>query len=318
VLRGNESYLATKLKALENLGRMKGAKVALMSCVAIGFNDHEMPDLLKFCHERRHFIRGVYFMPLAQTWETDEFDLEADRVTNEDLEILLSRCFPEERIDFVPAGVLGELKALMKCLNVPPPPFAGAHPNCESMYVLVSNGEEYVPLSRYLKGATADFVNALLAADARMARKTAQLESGSWGRLLAKLGLRRKYLSVKALAAVVGALRRNVRFGKLLRGRGLGKLWHLLAALGGLLRGLGTREVMQRHSTWQGIFQIIVLPFEDDSTLETERLERCPNAFVYYDPAADRVNYVPTCAWSQHKVPVMKRIAAFYEKSVKV
>jgi len=318
VLRGNETHLAIKQKALENLGRLDGAKVALMSCVAIGFNESEMPELLKFCHERRHFIRGVYFMPLAQTWRLDDFDLKPERVTNEDVEIFLSRCFPDERIDFVPAGVLGELKALMQCLNVEPPPFAGAHPNCESMYILVSNGQEYMPLSRYLRCSTPDFVKALLAADARIARKITQLESSAWGRLLAKLGLRRGYLALTALLVIAAALRRNLRAGKLLRGRSVGKLWHLAAALGGLLRGVGTREVMRRHTTWQGVFQIIVLPFEDTPTLETERLERCPNAFVFYDPTTDRVNCVPTCAWGQHKVPVMRRIAGFYGQSVEV
>ena len=46
--------------------------------------------------------------------------------------------------------------------------------------------------------------------------------------------------------------------------------------------------------------------------LETERLERCPSAFAYYDPEANRVRTVSTCAWPLHKTAVMQRITAYY------
>ena len=35
-----------------------------MTCLSKGFNDQEVPGLLEFCHERRDFIRGVYFAML--------------------------------------------------------------------------------------------------------------------------------------------------------------------------------------------------------------------------------------------------------------
>ena len=41
-------------------------------------------------------------------------------------------------------------------------------------------------------------------------------------------------------------------------------------------------------------------------------MERCPSAFAYYDPAADKVHYVPVCAWSLHKTEAMKKIADHY------
>lgn len=312
VLRGNEKYLQTKLKALDNIARVPGAKVALMTCVAKGFNEAELPELLRFCHERRDFVRGVYFLPLAQTWQPDELDLEPPRMTTEDLEILLNDCFPDERIDFVPAGVLGELKAILAGLDATPPPFAGAHPNCESMYILVSDGERYVPLARYLKGTLPEFIDALFEADARVRRVAERLGSGPWGRSLGRIGLRKRYLKLRTLLTLARTLRRNVKVGKLLKGGGVGKVYHLLAAAAGILFRLKSRRILARHTTWQGTLQLIVLPFEDNSTLETERLERCPNAFVFYDPQADRVNYVPTCAWSQHKAPVMRRIADHY------
>ena len=315
VLRGNEKYLQAKQKALDNISRLHGAKVALMTCVAKGFNDAELPELLKFCHERRDFIRGVYFLPLAQTWKTDEFNLVPPKVTTEDLEIMLSACFPEDRIDFVPAGVLGELKGILDGLEATPPPFAGAHPNCESMYILVSDGQQYVPLARYLKGSLPQFIDALFAADARARRLAERMQTGPWGRLLGAVGLRKRYLKLRTLLTVARTVRRNLKVGKLLKGRGVGKAWHLLAGAAGMLFRVKSRRILERHTTWQGTLQVIVLPFEDDSNLETERLERCPNSFAFYDPERQEVNYVPTCAWSQHKRPVMRRIADYYAKA---
>jgi len=63
-----------------------------------------------------------------------------------------------------------------------------------------------------------------------------------------------------------------------------------------------------KHTKIQSILQIIVLPFEDKSTLETYRLERCPSAFAHYDPKLDRVRFVPVCAWSLFKKQVLKEI----------
>jgi len=312
ILRGNKGHLQIKQQAMENIARIGGAKVALMTCVAKGFNDTEMGGILEFCHERRDFIRGIYFLPLAQTWSLEDFNVEPERITTEDMEILLNSAFPDERVDFVPAGVLGELKSLMRCLRAKRPPFAGAHPNCESMYLLASDGEKYVPLGRYLRQGLPDLIHGLFEVDARLGKLEGKMEGSLRGRLLSKLGLKGRWLRMRAVLALTGAARRNVRLGTLLKGRGPGKLYHAVAALAGLAVGRSARKVLRKHTKWQGVLQIIVLPFEDEATLETERLERCPNAFVYYDPEADQVGYVPTCAWSQHKIGVMRRITDFY------
>jgi hypothetical protein len=116
------------------------------------------------------------------------------------------------------------------------------------------------------------------------------------------------------MLSVLGTVRRHARLGKLLRGRGPAKLWHLAAIPVNLMVGVRSRDVFKRHTTWQGQLQLITLPFEDNQNLETERLERCPNAFAFYDPENDRVNYVPTCAWGHHKTETMRRIAEYYQQ----
>jgi len=110
----------------------------------------------------------------------------------------------------------------------------------------------------------------------------------------------------------VGLVRRHAHLGRLLRGRGLGRLWHALALPLGFLCGRRSRAVFAAHTRVGRTLQLVVLPFEDRSTLETARLKRCPTAFAYFDPEEDRVHYVPTCAWNLHKDAAMRRIVAHY------
>jgi hypothetical protein len=311
-LRANKKALELKRKALDNLGKLAGAKVALMTCVAKGFNDGEIGELLDFCHHRRGYIRGVYFMPLAQTWDLSEFDLEPERITTEDIEGMLNGCFAGKRVEFVPAGVLGELPNLMQHLSIKPPPFMGAHPNCESMYILISDGREYQPLERYLRRSLPDLIRDLFAVDRKIGALARSLGASMWGRLLARLGLKERYLALRAYLAAFRAVRRNVVTRDLLRGKGLGKLWHALCLGIGVISGRRRSALLRRHTVVQESFQIIILPFEDPSTLETERLERCPNAFAFFDPRDGRVKSVPVCAWGRHKTAVLRAISEHY------
>ena len=298
-LRASPKSLDLKLKALENIRRIGGAKVALMTCVSKGFNDQEMPALMEFCHDRRDYIRGVYFMPLAQTWDTAKFALEPERTTNEDIEAAVAAAFPGERVEFVPAGCLGDIPTVMKYLHAKPPPFRGAHPNCESMYLLVSDGERYRPLSWYLKDSIHDLVRDLTALEARLAGP----------------GFKGPWLPLRARLAAYRTVARHVRLSRLLKGRGAGKIGHAAGALAGLLLRRKTRRILEAHTTVQDSLQLIVLPFEDQHVLETDRMERCPNAFAFYDPVEERVRTVPVCAWGKHKKAVLRKVADYYVKT---
>jgi hypothetical protein len=315
VLRGSEKSLELKLKAIENIRKIGGAKVVLMSLVSTGFNDQDLPRLFDFCHERRSFIRGIYLMPLAHTWKREDLDLDPPRVTSEDLENAVERAFPGERVEFLPAGLLGSLKALTSHLRLKPLPFAGAHPNCESMYLLVSDGERYRPLSYYLRSGATEVAQALMDADVVMAKREAALDRGLFGKLLGALSLKRGWLRMRAFMNIAKLLKRHVRLGRLLKGSGLGTVWHGAAAPIELLLGKRSKHVIERHTRAQTVLQLIVLPFEDPRTLETHRLERCPAGFAYVDPDNGNVKTVSTCAWGVHKSGIMKKIAEQYAKA---
>jgi uncharacterized radical SAM superfamily Fe-S cluster-containing enzyme len=276
-----------------------------MTLAAKGFNDHELRDLFAFCHDRKEFIRAINFMPLAHSWDSKDFDLEPERMTTEDAEDIVAAAYPGEKVEFLPAGFMGELKTLTSSLNIKPLPLLGAHPNCESVYLLISDGAGFVPLSRYLKGSAFDFARALREADRRLQKHLPKNGTPQ--------GWKRKSLFLRAILTMVQEVRPHVRVGNLVKGSGLGKLYHALAVPLGFLMGQRSRKVFSRHTNIQGSLQLIIMPFEDKNNVQSHQMERCPNAFAYYDPKRDRVGTVPTCAWAVFlKTEVMRDIAESY------
>jgi uncharacterized radical SAM superfamily Fe-S cluster-containing enzyme len=314
-LHGSEKILDVKHKALENIRKHGRKKTILMTIVAKGYNDDRIGELVRFCHERRDFIRATYMMPLAHTWSKEVWDHEAERMTTEECESIVARAFPNDEVEFIPAGFPGQLPTLYRCLNVNVFPFAGAHPSCESMFMMLSDGNEYFPASRLLKTSLERAAKDLLETEAKLARRVEALEASLWGALLGALRLKEKYLFFKAARALWALARRHVKLTEALRGSGLGKVWHGLMIPLKLALGRDEKATLGRHTTIDAAFNIIILPFEDRYNMETDCLERCPAAFAYVDPEDDRAKTVPMCAWMRlHKSDMMRKIAAHYEK----
>ena len=276
VLRGNAKTLDLKKQAIDNLQRIGRAKVTLMTLIARGFNDQEIKDLFQFSHERKDVIRAIYLMPLAHAWDPKTFSLTPDRITTEDLENVVAEVYPDDKIEFLPAGFLGQFSALIKSLGLPPFPFAGAHPNCESMYYLFSDGNTYVPSSRYLRTSAMDVVRALHEANRRMSKYVAS--NGAPG------GFRARVLQIRAILTMARCVGPCFRISRMVKGSGIGKLYHGVMVPIGFILGRKSRVVLSRHTLIQRVLQIIILPFEDRTTLNSECVSRCPAAFAYYDP----------------------------------
>ena len=307
ILRGNAKFLALKQKAIENIARTPKAKTVLMSLVGKGFNDQDLGELFDYVHERRGFIRGIYFLPLAHTWKQEDFDLEPERITSEDIEEAVDATFPEDSIEFIPAGFLGQLPNIMKYLKIKPLPFVGAHPNCESMYLLASDGTRFFPVDRYFKIPLTELCHRLLEIERRLERKRQAVKKST-------LGLKTLRMRLRAGAAVGWALLRAAYVGRFFKGGNpLSKLYHMLALPLSFAVGTRSKVALARHTTAQVVLQLIILPFEDADTLETDRMERCPSAFAFYDPEADAVKMVPVCAWGLHQKATLKRITDYYK-----
>jgi hypothetical protein len=312
-LRNSRQSLEIKLKGLENVRKYAKKKTILMTLVAKGYNDNAIGDLLRFCHERRDFVRATYLMPLAHTWKDKDWDFKADRITPEEVEEIVARAFPNDEIQFIPAGITDQMPALFRTLKIEAFPFRGAHPNCESMLMLISDGQQYFPFSRMLKTSTVEATRALLDVEKDLARRVAKFDASSLGRLLGKVRLKDKWLFIVGALALAKVLRKHVEVGRLLKGRGvLGKLYHaVMLPLRLWMRG-DKFKILARHSAVQSPFNIIILPFEDPYNIESERLERCPASFAFVDPDTGEVNTAPLCAWQLFKSKKMRQISEQY------
>jgi hypothetical protein len=163
-----------------------------------------------------------------------------------------------------------------------------------------------------MKTSVRDLIEDLCALEEEVVARAVRADASICGKVLGALRLKKPYLSLRAVLAVMRRLRRHARISRALKGRSIGKTWHAVACILGLLLGRKSSDVMGRHTNIHELFQLIVLPFEDTYVLETDRLERCPNAFAFLDPATQRVRTVPVCAWSHVKKEVFRRIADHY------
>jgi len=311
-LRHNAKALERKQKAVENLGKMKRARVSYVTCLAWGLNHQEVPEILEFCHRQRHILHGIYLMPLVQAWKSAEFDYEPDRMTTEDVEALVDDAFPGYDVQFISLGLASHFSLVAKYLGRPALPYRGTHPNCESFCLLISDGEKYLPVDHYLKKPFPQLAEAFLKLENRLAAREKKWETGRLGRTLNALRLKNFALRLMGRLQVLCVILRHLRLGRLFKGRGPGKLGHALVMLFGLLLRRKSRPLRERHMNVQDALRVIILPLEDDPILETERLERCPSVHVYFDPRTEEINYVPVCAWRLHNKEILQGLADGY------
>lgn len=320
-LRGRESALDRKLQAIENLGQLdmvKRHKVILIMCMAKGLNAEEVGDYLQFCHDHRDIVTGVHLMPLAHTWDFSDSEFQPERITMEDIEQLVDDLYPDARVDFLPAGFVAGLAKAAGYAGMRKLPFPGAHPNCESIYLLVSDGERYHPLSRFLRRPLPEAGRAVQELQKRIAEREKTWKRTLPGRMLHGLRLGKPLLKFIGAMQILNFVRREVRLGELFKGSGLTRFWHALALLTAIALGRSRSAAMARHTNVENCLQVVILPFEDDEVLETERIQRCPNAHAYLDPETDELRFVPICAWRVHNQRVLKQLADSFAEKVAV
>ena len=258
------------------------------------------------------------FIPLAPTWVPGRFaDLESKRITIEDVEGFVARAFPNEPMEFLPAGVL-DVDFFTEYFKLRRTPFAGVHPNCESVGLLVSNGKEYVPFSRYFKKSLFDLAKHIRQTEETIVRRLGPITTGWLGNALEKLGLQRAMSSVFVFVHVGNVLFRGVRLDRVLGATGLPAVAKALKIVTMIGFGYKTKDVMRAHSQLHTVLRIIVLPFEDDANRESARLERCAAAFAYVDPELDKVQTIPVCAWGLHKNRMLAKVTEHYRLGIKM
>jgi len=305
-LRGDSRCYEKKLRALDNIRKHRKAKIIIMCVVARGINDHLIGDLFEFCHERSDFINGLEFIPLTRTWEPGSIAADgADITAMEDVEKIVAAGVPGGKLDFLPAGLV-PFRNIGRYLPMPRLTFAGAHPNCESISFVVSDGTLYRPAADYLRGKSlSDFADELAERDRCLGERMERLRRGIIGRI----GLERLAGRLLALKTIGGLLRKNVDttaiFGKHPRLK--------IAKVGlGIVLGRKTKDVLRANTKLRTVLRVVVLPFEEPRTLDSAKLRRCPAAFAYVDADTDEVRTIPVCAWGLYRDDAMRKIMTKY------
>jgi uncharacterized radical SAM superfamily Fe-S cluster-containing enzyme len=305
-LRNSAKFYHLKMKALENVRKHRKKKVTIMSVAARGINDAYIADLVQMCHDFRDTIAALDFLPLTITWAPGEVE-DARETTMEDVEKMVSAALPG--VEFVPATMLRRFTTLLDYFNVGRITFGGAHPNCESASVLISDGKRYLPLTHYVKRPMSELLKELLREDEALGKKLEALKHGLLGGMLTKLGLFQTVARGIIIRSLLRFVRKNARLDEAMGG----KAWRksLIIAYG-LLRGKKLKHLLRRHTRMHGVLRLMVLPFEDWRSLESARLEGCPAAFAYEDPESAEVKLMPVCAWPLLKNDILRRTAARY------
>ncbi|MBI5395017.1 MAG: radical SAM protein [Verrucomicrobia bacterium] len=296
LLRGMPGALELKMKALENLGKLKRGKVIIMTVASKEQDVEGLRQLFEYSLKHQPVVRGIFMMPLAHMWSSERLDYNPERTTPEDVEELVSRVVGGGA-EFVPMGSL-ELAPIYKTVKWRNAPFLGVHPNCESITALISDGERFHPISAFLKHGLFAVVD-----DLRKASKAITASRCS-----------ERMLKLRSSAALIRALFKHFDFGAAVGKRGAGALFAWMRIFGKALMGKRLKDVIRAETKLKRALQVMILPFEDYDTTEGERLKMCTSTFVYPEGPSNSIRYVPVCAWERHKKVLMKHVAERFNK----
>lgn len=292
-LRGDNS-LAAKKRALENVIECGVNKLAIITTVAVGVNDEGLGEILKLIHEYRNDISVWGFVPLTPCWDGK---VELEPTTTECVENIFEKMMPE--IEFVSTGMM-KFSVLSRFFGRQT--LGGSHPNCESATMLVSNGENYEPISNYLTVSLSEMLVKLRELDADL---QSSVVSGP-------KGIGKVLLDMKAAWKLLGIFGRSLNIRKI-----FGEPWmgNCAAAAVDLLRGRKIDAILKERTSFKNILTLITIPYEDKGGLEDARLKECPAVFAYEDVKTGKIRTSAFCSWQTVKDDVCRNIQAHYDKA---
>ena len=299
-LRKNPGAYQKKIKALDNLGRFSRRKSTIMTCVARGINDKHMGELIQMVHERRAFIDALHLIPLTENWEAGEFETDV-HTTMEDVERIIDEALPDDPVEFLPTGFAHDLRNVLPFFGEARLTFGGVHPNCESITILLSDGEQYRPLSHFLNRPLAEMFSDLRTRVKKLEPKLQRLDPNTWwGRWRGRLMIAR---------SLGGLVRRSINFRRAFKGH---PVLGPLRILGGLAIGRRGKDVFRKHTGIHNALRMIVLPFEEYDAIDSARLLGCTAGFAFEDPDTGEVRTIPVCSFPLYKNDLQRKIAEKY------
>jgi uncharacterized radical SAM superfamily Fe-S cluster-containing enzyme len=302
-LRHNRSAYEKKMKALDNLARFSRRKHTIIATVGKGFNDQYMEDFFQFVHDNRDLISDVGMIPLTENWAPGTFDAGV-HTTMEDVEKIVMAAIPGGEVEFIPAGISYALRQMRSFFRHNHPRsevllLAGAHPNCESMTLLISDGNRYRGINHFLKKPFAEVA-------VSFARKATQMKT-RLDRLDNKRFFQRLRGRTRILWTMIPWMFANVRLGRLI-GNPFKLLWRVI--FGRPVRQVETDKATPRRP--RRILRVAMLPFEEEHSIDAARLEQCKGVFAYEDTELHQVRYAPACLWYPYRNALLKKLSEKY------
>jgi len=301
-LRHNRSAYDKKMKALANLSKYSRRKHTIIATVGWKFNDQHIGDFFQFCHENRDLISDVGMIPLTENWEPGTFEAGV-HTTMEDVEEIVKRSISGGEVEFVPAGLSEALRKPRSFFRSNPRSevllLGGAHPNCESMTLLISDGKTYRGINHYLRKPFHQVVVEFAALSRKLEPSLDRLDRDRF--------FPRLRGQVLILWTLLPWMFSRIRFGRL--------IGNPFSALGRLIFGRSSRlpageKAKPRRA--RRVLRVAMLPFEEEHSIDAARLEKCKGVFAYEDAEDGRVKYIPACLWYPYRNPILEKLSKKY------
>lgn len=303
LLRNNGRVYATKLRAFENLKKYSRRKHTIFTCAALGINDQYMADLIQFCHENRDIVSDLGILPLYENWKPGEYQVAA-HTTTEDVEKMVQNSLPGGGVDFIPAGMTYWLAVMRPFFSKKPGAgllnFAGVHPNCESVTFLVHDGATYRGLNHYINKTFPEAAGEFAAIVKKIEPKLSQLDPTK--------PVQRLRGKVICLQAVVPWILRTINKRRLLGSNPITRSIRTALSLWDRRR---TKRRTGRSSP-ASYLRVVVIPLEEQHSIDSERLKSCRVGSVYENVDTGRIEVIPHCVWYPYRNPILKKIADKY------
>ncbi len=293
-LRGDNSFNAKK-KAFENLIECGVNKLVVISTIAEGVNDDNMMEVLEFIHEHKENVSTWAFVPLTPCWEGTSVQL--DPTTTECVERIFESNI--QGAEFVPTGMM-YFNVLSKFFGKQT--LGGAHPNCESATLVVSDGQKYRPISHYMKKKLSSFLVELKDLDQDLASKDSKIPSK---------GPRRKIFQLETIARLSVLIARSIDFKRFFGGPTIKNASMFLMDL---CRGRKMDAILANRTAFKHVLTMMTIPYEDEGGLEDARLKDCPAVFAYEDVKTGSIRTTAFCSWQTVKDQVCREIQDFYDQ----
>ncbi len=302
-LRNNGRVFDRKMQAFENLKKYSRRKHTIIACAALGINDQYIGDLIQFCYENRAMVSDLGIIPLYENWQPGVFEV-SEHTTAEDVEKMVQAGVPGGGVEFIPAGMSHWLKVMRPFFRDRPTSgflfFAGVHPNCESITFLIPGNEGYRGINHYLNKPLQQAANEFADLVRRVEPKLARLDP--------KKTLQRWHGKLLCLGALVPWLLRTIDMQRVF-GR------HLLP---GMIRTAWSLWKRHRTKHRTGLpspvtyLRVAVLPFEEQHSIDSERLKNCKVGMPYEDVETGRIEIIPHCIWFPYRNALLRKIAEKY------